>query len=399
MKFLKLFAIVAIATLISCSKKEGNVVKTVINNQDFYSCDVAKIKDTVEVRLSDIVSDLKAIKLETKPEAYIKDGGKGTINDKYIMLGVYNKPYKLYSSNGQFIKDIGKIGKGPNEYRHSSSCFIINDNIWLHADRNKLLKYTLDEELPEVISTANEMKSFGITTINGSDLMVVGRTEIDSKKVSGFIQSTSGDIKNSLPEVSGGKSKSMSFSFSGSGSVHNVHNTIKLKVSGNDTIFTYNKADNTLTPNYFLYSAKSSEKKDVKKDDKMANQLLALNNKVMASYKGESSGYVFGEISSFKTTANSVSIVQDSFVIEKDENNASYIKNYVNDLFGGWKIKKFQFSNNKIYFDIAAIDLIEKVKKSLKENNISDDVKAKMKELIKGLDPEDNNVLFVGNIK
>ena len=77
--------------------------------------DVGLIKDTMQIRLSQLVDDLEIIKLETRDTALVKSGYMA-VSDRYMLLGSYLMPCKLFDKNGTFLRQIGGLGQGPGEY-------------------------------------------------------------------------------------------------------------------------------------------------------------------------------------------------------------------------------------------------------------------------------------------
>jgi len=72
-----------------------------------------------QLRLSEIASDIKYIKLETNDSCFIGEIKKAVLDDSYIFISSPYKDYTrllMFSVNGKFIRNIGISGRGPGEY-------------------------------------------------------------------------------------------------------------------------------------------------------------------------------------------------------------------------------------------------------------------------------------------
>lgn len=72
--------------------------------------DVGLIKDTMQIRLSQLVDDLEIIKLETRDTALVKSGYMA-VSDQYMLLGSYLRPCKLFVRMGLSCVRLAGLGK------------------------------------------------------------------------------------------------------------------------------------------------------------------------------------------------------------------------------------------------------------------------------------------------
>lgn len=80
-------------------------------------CHYSNIKDTVNIKLSDLVEDFRIVRFDNSPEAIFTYRTLPTITDHYIGIGITaSQPYMLFNSDGKFLCTAGKIGQGPGEY-------------------------------------------------------------------------------------------------------------------------------------------------------------------------------------------------------------------------------------------------------------------------------------------
>lgn len=98
---------------------DGVAERVVIGADTVVVCDLNKIRDTIDLPLSELTAEkLRIVKLETRPEAFFKPS-KTFVSENYIgVVGYEPASFKLFDGNGKFLNDIGTQGRGPNEYRN-----------------------------------------------------------------------------------------------------------------------------------------------------------------------------------------------------------------------------------------------------------------------------------------
>lgn len=125
------------------------------NNEDketFMEFDIPEaINNPEEIKMSDFISQISYVELETIPESLL--GAVESIipaADNYLVY-TRKSQVKLFSKNGDFIRDIGKFGKGPGEYQSIGNMF------W-------------DEKDQEIIIQSIQSNSLIFYSINGDHL-------------------------------------------------------------------------------------------------------------------------------------------------------------------------------------------------------------------------------------
>ncbi|MFH0843829.1 MAG: 6-bladed beta-propeller [Bacteroidota bacterium] len=105
--------LLAVSSMIGC--------KNILNNSNSmlpYYIDLEKDIDRIKsIPLSTFGSKLEYIPLETGSDFLIKSVDNIFINDSFIFIGDYNQRLLLFDINGKYLRQIGKIGKGPGEYQ------------------------------------------------------------------------------------------------------------------------------------------------------------------------------------------------------------------------------------------------------------------------------------------
>ncbi|QIA06554.1 6-bladed beta-propeller [Draconibacterium halophilum] len=111
-----------------------------------YSIDLDKQLEN-EIPFSDVFEDIQIIQLETNKESLIQRVGKVQIlNSKFYVFDQDQSALLIFDSDGNFIKKIREIGRGPEEYSEITD-FNLNKNreqIELLSPRGIIISYDLD---------------------------------------------------------------------------------------------------------------------------------------------------------------------------------------------------------------------------------------------------------------
>lgn len=92
------------------------------------------IENRRDIFLSEFVSKIDYIKLETNPAYLIGDKYvQVSLTDSLIIINEHGKPVGLFSKSGEFIREIGHIGKGPGEYDFDTHFRLDEENRQLYV--------------------------------------------------------------------------------------------------------------------------------------------------------------------------------------------------------------------------------------------------------------------------
>lgn len=103
--------------------------------------------NTEEVFLSEVTDSIIYIKLQTTDNYLIgEDGVKVRLTGSFIFISEHGKPIGMFDKNGKFIRSIGKIGRGPEEFFFDYNFWPDEENkiIYVWGSRNKIMKYNCD---------------------------------------------------------------------------------------------------------------------------------------------------------------------------------------------------------------------------------------------------------------
>jgi hypothetical protein len=145
MKFRILIFIISLSSLLfSCNnEKKKQSEESEINKKNLINL---KIKGDIHnlLQIDSIFNDITTIPLETKEECLIKEIVKVLFHGNKMFLQDEAQKLLVFDTNGKFLKEIGKKGKGPGEFLELRDFDIDKDgNIYI-LDRKQILKYNND---------------------------------------------------------------------------------------------------------------------------------------------------------------------------------------------------------------------------------------------------------------
>ena len=107
--------ILAVSILFGCGRNTSQIIGS--GTSEVVVCDFSKVRDTISVPLSSLVESCDMVILESRPEALIGNAWHTAITDDYIAVKSREAvPVRLFGIDGKYIRDIGAIGRGPDEY-------------------------------------------------------------------------------------------------------------------------------------------------------------------------------------------------------------------------------------------------------------------------------------------
>ena len=98
----------------ACNKNDQSITFVEINGQKVPCVHIKQVKDSIPLNLSDFVSDVKFLKIETRKEAYLSYG-KWIVGNKYIIVFCYESGIFQFGRDGKFIRKPASRGRGPHD--------------------------------------------------------------------------------------------------------------------------------------------------------------------------------------------------------------------------------------------------------------------------------------------
>lgn len=378
--------------LVSCNKNNSanlnhlNVVavKSLIHNSELISCDLTKLKDTVDLPLSLFIEDLQLIKLDNRDEALV--GNSNTIvTDKHILVrNRQQNPYKLFNREGEFITTIGAYGQGPNEYLNvydewldekSGQIFILP---W---QSDKLLRFDLQGNPLEAINLRYRVPKGKIHVDSEKSTVSVFMLPFAGMPVVAWTQGFDGDMIDSIPAA---------------------HHTIAPDYS-NEVLAT----KNTEGFDIFLFTFNEQRPDTLYHYDTTNNILLPkftldFNNKPWKiHWYEELPKHFVGNVTIEKKLTDNLSITEYpvKYIVDRETLKGGFYKLY-NDFLGGIPMTWASFQNGHYVWNVDPGELSETISNQLDNSTtMTDKDRKKLTQLLSSIDENDNNYVLVGNLK
>jgi hypothetical protein len=398
-QFLKIKNIISVSILlliISCTlgnKKsdtdlstDGNkvAVYTVqVNNIQVIVCDFEKInKKVIDFPLSKLIDTCKLVKLETTKESYLKVSNT-IVSDHYIGVRNYGGvPFKLFDHSGKFLRNIGKIGRGPNEYKTIYSEIIDEENDMIYLlpwPSKKIFTYNMLGHSYSPIELCHETTKAHMFL--KSDTLTILNLPFNKEAAIAFQQTLTGKCLN----VVYANSLALSPDFSNEIITSKNSSAFDLQLSEffkakNDTLYYFDYLKGELIPRFTMLF--DNKKIPIHNYFELPNHFII---KTMWPDKG-------------KRKTKGIGVHEEQYIlVDKLDMTAQFI-NLKNDFWGGLNAKA-SFKDGKFINNVSALELKEEIEKIISNTNLLPEIKNKLIDLNNSLKPEDNNVIFYGLLK
>lgn len=379
--FLILATLCGIVCLNSCTSKQSTVEVIDVNGSELYVCNYNNVKDSITIPLSELIESLQIVKLDTAQDALIK-GGPVVISENYIGIKPWDQsPFKLFDKEGHFLRNIGAVGKGPNEYINLYCTQIdeTNGRVYLLPWQTKqLLRYDLEGNAFEPVQLACELPK-GRFTVRGNEVEALALPFKDAVPYVAFRQTLDGELLGKVDAAP----YAIGFDFSNEIMSNNNDGSLNFYIfqffnQVQDTIYRYNAAENRLQP---LFTANFGQ------------------NKIPLHSLGNFSHYYYIETMETEQSEYGLTTKNPKYVIvDKDKKEANFFK-IENDLLGGLGVTVYDFQDGLFVQNFPAIKLKEALEKATENSNLTEAAKARINELLSNLNEDDNNVILWGKLK
>ncbi|HCC70054.1 MAG TPA: hypothetical protein DEQ09_02735 [Bacteroidales bacterium] len=358
----------AFLLLSSCGKKPTATDIINVRGQDVYITHADKITDTVDIILSDLLEYCEVIPLETIEESFISRAHKVAVSENYIAKKDSEKtPLKLFTRDGKYLRGIGAVGRGPDEYNISLYGVQIDearDQLYLlpFANARQILVFGTDGLAREHIPLRFQQRKFKAWVEN--DIVTVLGIPFKQDSAVVFQQTIDGDLIQYIPP----EEYHMALDFNSE--VSSSHNTgaydffqAFYSKTQKDTLYHYDVEANKLVPRYTV---------DFETDEWPIYFCYDLP------------GYYYAWISG-----------RGIILADKETTETSYIR-FINDFYGGIEVSMhWDTSNGMFISSISALDLKKEIERCLDEDQDEEIIK-KLEKLDSEIDENNNDILFVG---
>jgi hypothetical protein len=156
----------------SCNNKYNSTDVPVIRTDKY-------IHQMQRIYLSDYTNNIRYVPLESNSDHLLADIMNMDIYENYILVSD-GRSCLLYDTNGQFIRQIGKQGRGPGEYSLINYVSLINEKVYIHDIlTSDLIEYDLNGTLKQRFKsgfTADD-KYIMLDAIMLNDSLILGNIE------------------------------------------------------------------------------------------------------------------------------------------------------------------------------------------------------------------------------
>ncbi|HBC77807.1 MAG TPA: hypothetical protein DCZ51_04215, partial [Bacteroidales bacterium] len=361
MKSLSWFCILTIIALSFPGCKNNSIAyKTNINGNEVVICPVNKVTDSIQLRLSSLIESCNIVKLQNINEALFDQAWHTEVSDNYICIKSYGQlPAKLFDKNGQFLRSIGSVGRGPGEYSTVNGLQFNQkgDMIFLlpFANARKILVYDVSgnhmKDIP-LVFTQRKFKAF----FSSDSIITVLSMPFENDSAICYRQTFDGKLIQKISPPS----YLINQSFDGEVFTNYLTPEYDLFNTAADTLYHYNIEKNTLEPKFA-------------KD---------FGDKKYVSVSRELPGYYYFYFYNQETGSKKI-------LVDKETLNANYF-NLKNDFFGNIDASPI-FSNGYFINNVAAITLKKQIEKALNMKDLSENERQKLVDFNNNLKQDDNN--------
>ena len=353
-------------------------------------CELNLLKDTIDLPLNYWVDDFETVKLDGTDEALVGQGPV-YVSDNYILVGrANNVPCKLFRRDGSFVGKVGNIGQGPGEYtmiydmqidEQAGHVYLLPWNaksIFVYDMKGQYLKdIPLNKKYEKMIVPKGKFKVDA-----ARNRVAVMLLPFDYLPVVAWVQDMEGNFINEVPmnhlKVKPDFSNEVVSTKAASDALDVFLSTFwELR---KDTLYHLNIEDGKLHPKFTM---------------NLGQRKIAIHDyhEFPRHYVGALTNPVQVGDRTYQTEGEAF------FMVDKVSKKGTFFR-VGNDFLDNEPIKYMPFHCSNGYFtqNIEPAVLIERLEKGLK-NNPDEVRRKKMEALMKTIDEDDNNYIFIGKLK
>lgn len=353
-----------------------------VNGEDLYVCDYFKTSDsTVTVNLSDLVKSLEVVKLDSDTAATVGGGGVH-FSDNYMLIQAgYQQPVKMFDRQGNYLRNIGKVGRGPGEYLSLYDIQLDEKNnriFFMPWQTRYLYEYNMEGEFVKPIRMVGGAPKAKFT-VEGNRLTVLALPFKGLKWVA-FQQTLDGELLDSVPvghfEIN--ERNPYNNELFGSRDNHYVH-IFRSMGKIQDTLYHYVPGKNGFIPKFTVD--------------------FGTMEPPIHQYR-EFGDYFFFETNVTKPTGENTFtyVTEKSILVNKKTRDATRFK-IVNDLLGGYETNVWCFSDGYYIENLSPDRLKDKLEKVIEKGGLDKAMEKKITDLVNSIDENDNNYVIYGQLK
>ena len=343
-----------------------------VHGNDVIVCPVDKVTDTIHIPLSSLLESCEMVKLQTIDDALFDRAFHTAISEKYICIKSYGQiPAKLFDINGQFLRNIGTIGRGPGEYSQLYGLQFNKEGKILYllpfGTTRNILVYDVEGNHLKDIPLAYTQRKFKAFFSSDSIITIVSMPFKTDSAIC-FQQTYNGRL---IQQISPPQDL-ISRNFDGEIFSNQSTSDFDFFNTASDTLFHYNTSKNILEPKSTISFGEG--KKPI------------FTIKELPGYFY----YWFYWLGDDKRKPGNI-------LVDKNTLDAKYF-DIKNDYYGNINAAS-NFSHGYFINIVAAITLKTQLEEAIENNELNDQMRQKLINLNNSLKPEDNDVVFFGKLK
>lgn len=352
----------------SAPKGNGTVKVTRVNGTNVLTCDLSKVSAKETVPLSTIVEDCKLIRFEDKDEALFKLW-MVTVTDNYIGVRPYGSPFKLFDRSGKYLGDIGKKGNGPGEYNIAIYDEVIDEKnkriYFAPFTGDKILVYDLSGKHIKDIKLPFSVQKPKISV--SDNIITIVHMPFTHDKVFAMQIDMNGKL---LKEVAPTEQMRVN---TFDGELFSFRNTKNFEIQHTslDTLYHFDNQKLTLTP--VFTTNKFTEEGWIRVYREFPDRII--------------------------TSAFNWKTKDNMMVSTNKKDHKSTKATLVNDYYGNLEMSFMNANKGYFAYSVEPGQLIEMIEKRLEESSCSKKDAETLNALLKTLDEDSNNLIFVGKLK
>lgn len=392
--FLSLSAIFLLGACHSTSTKQSLSDCPIVATQETIGDDIVttlhpdRIKDTLDLPLSQLLENLRIVPLDNREEALTK-GELVSVFEQHILIGgSIKEACKLFDHEGHYLCQIGANGQGPGEYWavYDKQVDAANDRIYLLPwNAKSILVYDLKGNYLSSIPLPTLVPKGVFTADTQNRKVTIGMLPFDQIEGASVVwqQDFEGNVLHRVD------AKPYAITPDYSNEVEQGHNlpdgtfdfSIFLWTATRDTLYHFLPEANRLAPVFTLRQP----------SEPLQHGYKELPNYFLTDITTATEQVAFGSQVSDRVCA----------LVDKQTLKGAYVR-FLNDLIGNIPVKSAFFYFQKGYFayTMEPGDLLDYLDAALSHpDRFSTEERTRLENLRDEIDPNANNYLFVGKIK
>ncbi len=358
--------------------------KVKIGNSELISCDLTKLKDTVDLPLSLFAEELQWVKLDNRDEALVS-GGQTFVTDNYILVrNNRNNPFKLFDKKGRFLTTVGSFGQGPDEYQNVYDEWLDETNgqiFILPWQSDKVLRYNLQGEALDPVRLRYRVPKGKMFVDAANATVSVFLMPFVGMPVVAWTQDFDGNIIDSIPATHLSLQRDFSNEVISDKNIDGFDCALFTFFEQRpDTLYHYDMVNHRLDAKFTLDFKGSSPK---------------------IHWYQELPLHFLGNLTVEKKLNEQTSVTEypAKFIVDKKTLKGAFYKMH-NDYLGDMPMDWAMFLNGYYVWNVDPGDLTEILEKQLKNNtSMSDNERKRLQKILDETDENDNNYVFYAKLK